>query len=44
MAFNGDHLMQVAPMRLRERKLFMSTPDDHPIRIARGITKSARSA
>jgi len=33
MAFTSDHLMQVAPMRLRERKLFMSTPDDHPIRI-----------
>jgi hypothetical protein len=33
MAFTSDHLMHVAPMRLRERKLFMSTPDDHPIRI-----------
>jgi uncharacterized protein (DUF427 family) len=33
MAFTSDHLMQVAPMRLRERKLFMSTLDDHPIRI-----------
>jgi uncharacterized protein (DUF427 family) len=33
MAFTNDHLMQVAPMRLRERNLFMSAPDDHPIRI-----------
>jgi uncharacterized protein (DUF427 family) len=33
MAFTNDHLMQVAPMRLRERKLFMSAADDHPIRI-----------
>jgi uncharacterized protein (DUF427 family) len=33
MAFTSDHLMQVAPMRLRERRLFMSTPDGHPIRI-----------
>jgi uncharacterized protein (DUF427 family) len=32
MAFTNDHLMQIAPMRLRERKLFMSA-DDHPIRI-----------
>jgi len=33
MAFTNDHLMQVAPMRLRERKPFMSAADDHPIRI-----------
>ena len=33
MAFTNDHLMQVAPMRLRERKLFVSASDDHPIRI-----------
>jgi uncharacterized protein (DUF427 family) len=32
MAFTNDHLMQIAPMRLRERKLLMSA-DDHPIRI-----------
>ena len=33
MAFTDDHLMHVAPMRLRERKHFMSAVDDHPIRI-----------
>ena len=33
MAFTNDHLMQVAPMRLRERKLFMPVPDDHPTRV-----------
>lgn len=33
MAFTNDHLVQVAPMRLRERKLFMPAADDHPIRI-----------
>jgi len=33
MAFTNDHLMQVAPMRVRERKLFMPVPDDHPIRV-----------
>jgi len=33
MAFTNDHLMQVAPMRLRERKHFISAVGDHPIRI-----------
>jgi uncharacterized protein (DUF427 family) len=33
MAFTNDHLMQVAPMRLRERKLSVSNADDHPIRV-----------
>jgi uncharacterized protein (DUF427 family) len=33
MAFTNDHLMHVAPMRLRERKPFMPGADDHPIRI-----------
>ncbi len=33
MTFTNDHLMQVAPMRLRERKLLISAANDHSIRI-----------
>jgi uncharacterized protein (DUF427 family) len=33
LAFTNDHLMQVAPMRLRERTAFAPPADHHPIRV-----------